>query len=202
MLGGQPRATSEEQGRRCTGMKKNRVQKGGGRKLVDKTQRSGMLGREQENLNFLASALKLNIFLEFLTGSHMGLDITICLLRQKAGSGKWDVFFSPPPWFCAKDLDWLYKNHLSKVVNDLWCEQSQTNAGSKGGKCCAGFCTTQLSQKSPLSSGTQKEQNLLDTRRFSSFYWSPQQQDPFLNVLDNVCPFLLSVHPLMSHIPS
>lgn len=36
-----------------------------------KTQQSGMLGREQETLDFLACALQLNRLLAFLTGSHM-----------------------------------------------------------------------------------------------------------------------------------
>lgn len=34
---------------------------------------------------------------------------------------------------------------------------------------------------------------------FSSFYWSSQHQDSFLNVLDNVSPFPFSVHPLIIH---
>lgn len=79
--------------RRCPGMKQNRGQKGEreGRKdkrkesnSWTKTQQSGMLGKEQETLDFLSRVLELNIFLAILTGSHMGLDITICLLRWKS----------------------------------------------------------------------------------------------------------------------
>lgn len=74
-------------------MKQNRGQKGEreGRKdkrkesnSWTKTQQSGMLGKEQETLDFLSRVLELNIFLAILTGSHMGLDITICLLRWKS----------------------------------------------------------------------------------------------------------------------
>lgn len=49
--GGQPRATSQEQGRgRCTGMKQNGDQKGGGRKLTDKNPTKWYVGDRTRNL--------------------------------------------------------------------------------------------------------------------------------------------------------
>lgn len=71
----------------------------------------------------------------------------------------------------------------------IYDRSSPAEVRGADGKCRAGFCSTQLSQKNPLSPGTQKRQNLLDTCVFFLLLLLSSATGPFFQCVRQCLSF-------------